>query len=68
LASIEKRGGARNSSEVMVKTRKEDEKFVTSLLNSGNRLHKKVGKSFHIFAECTKNWWVCSNVYLAEGV
>jgi len=39
----------------MVKTGKKAEKFVTSLPDSGKNLHKKVGKSFHIFAECTKN-------------
>jgi hypothetical protein len=38
----------------MVKTGKEAEKFITSLPDSGNSLHKKNGKSFHIFAECTK--------------
>jgi hypothetical protein len=52
----------------MVKTRKEAEKFVTSLPDNGKSLHKKIGKSFHIFAECTKNFWICSNVYLARGV
>jgi len=51
----------------MVKTGRGAEKFVTSLPDSGNSLHKKVGKSFHIFAECTKNCWMCLNMYLASG-
>jgi hypothetical protein len=52
----------------MVKTGKWAEKFVTSLPDSGNSLHKKNGKSFHIFAKCTKNHWICSNVCVARGV
>jgi hypothetical protein len=51
----------------MVKTGKEAEEFVTPLPDSGNSLHKKNGKSFPIFAKCTKNPCVCSNVYPASG-
>jgi hypothetical protein len=51
----------------MVKTGKEAGEFVTPLPDSGNSLHKKNGKSFPIFAECTKNRWMRLNTHLANG-
>jgi len=51
----------------MVKTGREDGEFVICLPDSSKKLHKKVGKSFHIFSECTKIRWICSNAHVVDS-
>jgi len=48
----------------MVKTGKEAETVAISLPDSGNSLHKKVSKSFPIFAKCTKKRRISLKMYL----